>query len=110
MTKQQFGVIGMAVMGKNLAMNIESRGYSVSVYNRSSEKTDEILAETKGRNFKGTYSIEEFVQSLERPRKIMLMVKAGAPTDATIEQLIPYLDKGDILIDGGNTFFRYTAS
>ncbi|WP_071395683.1 NADP-dependent phosphogluconate dehydrogenase [Bacillus tuaregi] len=105
MTKQQFGVIGMAVMGKNLAMNIESRGYSVSVYNRSSEKTDEVLAETKGRNFKGTYSIEEFVQSLETPRKIMLMVKAGAPTDATIEQLIPHLDKGDILIDGGNTFF-----
>ncbi|KAA9026216.1 NADP-dependent phosphogluconate dehydrogenase [Niallia endozanthoxylica] len=105
MTKQQFGVIGMAVMGKNLAMNIESRGYSVSIYNRSSEKTEEVLAETKGRNLKGTYSIEEFVQSLERPRKIMLMVKAGAPTDATIEQLIPHLEKGDILIDGGNTFF-----
>ncbi len=105
MTKQQFGVIGMAVMGKNLAMNIESRGYSVSIYNRSSAKTEEVLAETKGRNFKGTYSIEEFVQSLERPRKIMLMVKAGAPTDATIEQLIPHLEKGDILIDGGNTFF-----
>ncbi len=108
MTKQQFGVIGMAVMGKNLAMNIESRGYSVSVYNRSREKTDDILAETKGRNFKGTYSIEEFVQSLESPRKIMLMVKAGAPTDATIEELIPYLDKGDILIDGGNTLFTDT--
>ena len=108
MTKQQFGVIGMAVMGKNLAMNIESRGYTVSVYNRSREKTDDILAETKGRNFKGTYSIEEFVQSLESPRKIMLMVKAGAPTDATIEELIPYLNKGDILIDGGNTLFTDT--
>jgi 6-phosphogluconate dehydrogenase len=108
MTKQQFGVIGMAVMGKNLAMNIESRGYSVSVYNRSREKTDDILAETKGRNFKGTYSIEEFVESLESPRKIMLMVKAGAPTDATIEELIPYLNKGDILIDGGNTLFTDT--
>jgi 6-phosphogluconate dehydrogenase len=108
MTKQQFGVIGLAVMGKNLAMNIESRGYSVSVYNRSRAKTDEILAETKGRNFKGTFSIEEFVNSLESPRKIMLMVKAGAPTDATIEQLIPYLDKGDILIDGGNTLFTDT--
>ena len=69
MTKQQFGVIGMAVMGKNLAMNIESRGYSVSVYNRSREKTDDILAETKGRNFKGTYSIEEFVESLESSSK-----------------------------------------
>ncbi|WP_338470183.1 NADP-dependent phosphogluconate dehydrogenase [Niallia sp. XMNu-256] len=108
MTKQQFGVIGMAVMGKNLAMNIESRGYSVAVYNRSREKTDEVLAETKGRNFKGTYSIEEFVNSLESPRKIMLMVKAGAATDATIDQLLPYLEKGDILIDGGNTLFTDT--
>ena len=108
MTKQQIGVVGMAVMGKNLAMNIESRGYSVAIYNRSREKTDEVLAETKGKNFQGTYSIEEFVQALETPRKIMLMVKAGAPTDATIEQLIPYLDKGDILIDGGNTFFKDT--
>ncbi|MBG9590439.1 NADP-dependent phosphogluconate dehydrogenase [Cytobacillus firmus] len=105
MTKLQFGVIGLAVMGKNLAMNIESRGYSVSVFNRSREKTDEMLKEVEGRNFKGTYTIEEFVDSLEKPRKIMLMVKAGGPTDATIEQLKPLLDKGDILIDGGNTFF-----
>lgn len=105
MTKSQFGVIGLAVMGKNLAMNIESRGYTVSVYNRSREKTDEMLKEVEGRNFKGTYTIEEFVNSLEKPRKIMLMVKAGGPTDATIEQLKPLLDKGDILIDGGNTFF-----
>lgn len=105
MTKSQFGVIGLAVMGKNLAMNIESRGYTVSVYNRSREKTDEMLKEVEGRNFKGTYTIEEFVDSLEKPRKIMLMVKAGVPTDATIEQLKPLLDKGDILIDGGNTFF-----
>ncbi|MCQ6273782.1 NADP-dependent phosphogluconate dehydrogenase [Bacillus sp. V3B] len=105
MTKQQFGVIGLAVMGKNLAMNIESRGYTVSVYNRSSEKTEEMLAEAKGLNITGTYSIEEFIHSLESPRKIMLMVKAGAPTDATIDQLIPHLDKGDILIDGGNTYF-----
>ncbi|PWW30469.1 6-phosphogluconate dehydrogenase [Cytobacillus oceanisediminis] len=105
MTKSQFGVIGLAVMGKNLAMNIESRGYTVSVYNRSREKTNEMLKEVEGRNFKGTYTIEEFVNSLEKPRKIMLMVKAGGPTDATIEQLKPLLDKGDILIDGGNTFF-----
>lgn len=105
MTKQQFGVIGLAVMGKNLAMNVESRGYSVSVYNRSREKTDEMLKEVAGRNFVGTYSIEEFLNSLEKPRKIMLMVKAGGPTDATIEQLKPHLEKGDILIDGGNAFF-----
>ncbi|WP_409251278.1 NADP-dependent phosphogluconate dehydrogenase [Bacillus sp. SCS-153A] len=108
MSKQQIGVIGLAVMGKNLAWNIESRGYSVSVYNRSREKTDEMLQESEGKNVVGTYSIEEFVQSLETPRKILLMVKAGGPTDATIEQLKPYLDKGDILIDGGNTFFEDT--
>lgn len=105
MSTQQIGVIGLAVMGKNLAMNIESRGYTVSVYNRSREKTDEMLSETTGKNIVGTYTLEEFVNSLEKPRKILLMVKAGAATDATIEQLKPLLDKGDIVIDGGNTFF-----
>ncbi len=105
MSKQQIGVIGLAVMGKNLAWNIESRGYTVSVYNRSPEKTEEMLQESSGKNIVGTYSIEEFVQSLEVPRKILLMVKAGTPTDATIEQLKPLLSKGDIIIDGGNTFF-----
>lgn len=106
---QQIGVVGLAVMGKNLAMNIESRGYSVSVYNRSSDKTEEFMAnEANGKNFVGTYSIEEFVNSLEKPRKILLMVKAGAATDATIEQLKPYLEKGDILIDGGNTLYKDT--
>jgi 6-phosphogluconate dehydrogenase len=108
MAKQQIGVIGLAVMGKNLALNIESRGYSVAVYNRSREKTDEFLKEAEGKNIVGTYSIEEFVNALEKPRKILLMVKAGAPTDATIEQLKPYLEKGDILIDGGNTYFKDT--
>jgi 6-phosphogluconate dehydrogenase len=108
MSKQQIGVIGLAVMGKNLAWNMESKGYSVSVYNRSREKTDEMLAESEGKNIVGTFSIEEFVQSLEKPRKIMLMVKAGGPTDATIEQLKPHLEKGDILIDGGNTLFTDT--
>ncbi|MCA0147702.1 MULTISPECIES: NADP-dependent phosphogluconate dehydrogenase [Rossellomorea] len=105
---QEIGVIGLAVMGKNLAWNIESRGYSVSVYNRSSEKTEEMMNESKGKNINPTYTIEEFVNSLESPRKILLMVKAGNPTDATIEQLKPYLEKGDILIDGGNTFFEDT--
>ncbi|WP_433743017.1 NADP-dependent phosphogluconate dehydrogenase [Falsibacillus pallidus] len=108
MAKQQIGVIGLAVMGKNLAWNIESRGYSVSVYNRSSEKTEEMLKESKGKNIHPAYSIEEFVQSLEVPRKILLMVKAGPATDATIEQLLPFLEEGDILIDGGNTFFEDT--
>lgn len=109
MSKQQIGVIGLAVMGKNLALNIESRGYSVAVYNRSANRTDDFLAkEAKGKNIAGTYSIEAFVQSLESPRKILLMVKAGQPTDTTIAQLKPYLQKGDILIDGGNTFFQDT--
>lgn len=108
MSKQQIGVVGLAVMGKNLALNIESRGFTVSVYNRSPEKTKEVLAENAGKKLVGTYSIEEFVQSLETPRKILIMVKAGKPTDDTINQIVPYLDKGDILIDGGNAFFPDT--
>ncbi|MFF2484662.1 NADP-dependent phosphogluconate dehydrogenase [Paenibacillus sp. NPDC058071] len=108
MAKQQIGVVGLAVMGKNLAMNIESKGFSVAVFNRSPEKTKELLEETKGRNFVGTYSVEEFVQSLETPRRILIMVKAGQATDDTIDQLVPYLDQGDILIDGGNAYFPDT--
>ncbi|EJW20301.1 6-phosphogluconate dehydrogenase, decarboxylating 2 [Paenibacillus alvei DSM 29] len=108
MKKQQIGVVGLAVMGKNLALNIESKGFSVAVYNRSPEKTNELLAEAQGKNFVGTYSIEEFVQSLETPRKILIMVKAGQPTDDTINQLVPYLSQGDILIDGGNAYFPDT--
>jgi 6-phosphogluconate dehydrogenase len=108
MSKQQIGVVGLAVMGKNLALNIESRGFSVSVYNRSSSKTEEFLQESQGKNVVGTYSIEEFVQSLETPRKILLMVKAGAATDATIQSILPHLEKGDILIDGGNTYYKDT--
>ncbi|WP_318615636.1 NADP-dependent phosphogluconate dehydrogenase [Sporosarcina sp. YIM B06819] len=109
MSKQQIGVIGLAVMGRNLALNIESRGNSVAVYNRTASKTEEFLAnEAKGKNFFGATSIEEFVNSLEVPRKIMLMVQAGSATDATIASLQPYLEKGDILIDGGNTLFEDT--
>ncbi|MEF3303920.1 NADP-dependent phosphogluconate dehydrogenase [Paenibacillus sp. GYB003] len=109
MSKQQIGVVGLAVMGKNLALNIESRGFTVSVYNRSREKTDDLMAnEAKGKNLVPTYSPEEFVQSLEKPRKILLMVMAGKPTDDTINQLLPLLDEGDILIDGGNAYFPDT--
>ncbi|MGP4042121.1 NADP-dependent phosphogluconate dehydrogenase [Gracilibacillus sp. D59] len=109
MAKQQFGVIGLAVMGKNLALNVESRGYSVAVFNRTYQKTEDFLNnEAKGKNFVGAETIEEFVDSLEKPRKIMLMVQAGPATDATIASLKPLLDKGDILIDGGNTFFKDT--
>lgn len=108
MTKQQFGVVGMAVMGKNLALNIESRGYSVALFNRTGSKTTEVVEEHPDKNFKATYTIEDFVDSIEKPRRIMLMVKAGFATDATIQELLPHLDKGDILIDGGNTFFKDT--
>lgn len=108
MSKQQIGVIGLAVMGKNLALNIESRGFTVSVFNRSREKTDDLIQEAQGKNLVGTYSIEEFVQSLETPRKILIMVQAGNATDATIEQLVPHLDQGDIIIDGGNAYFPDT--
>ncbi|MCM3337138.1 NADP-dependent phosphogluconate dehydrogenase [Paenibacillus sp. MER TA 81-3] len=108
MTKNQIGVIGLAVMGKNLALNIESRGFTVSVYNRSREKTDALIEEAQGKQLTATYSIEQFVQSLEAPRKMLIMVQAGQATDATIEQLLPYLDEGDIIIDGGNAHFPDT--
>lgn len=108
MTKQQIGVVGMAVMGKNLALNIESRGYSVALYNRTGSKTQEVLDENPDKNLFGTYSVEEFVAAIEKPRRIVMMVQAGRGTDATIQALLPHLDKGDILIDGGNTFFQDT--
>ncbi|MFZ2743654.1 MAG: NADP-dependent phosphogluconate dehydrogenase, partial [Trichococcus flocculiformis] len=108
MSKQQIGVVGMAVMGKNLALNIESRGYSVSVFNRSGSKTEQVIAENPEKKLVPTYTIEEFVESLEKPRRIMMMVKAGEATDKTIQSLLPHLDKGDILIDGGNTFYKDT--
>ncbi|GAA0325074.1 NADP-dependent phosphogluconate dehydrogenase [Oceanobacillus oncorhynchi subsp. oncorhynchi] len=107
--KQEIGVIGLAVMGKNIALNIESRGFAVSVFNRTYQKTEEFMAnEAKGKNFYGAETIEDFVQSLEKPRRIMLMVKAGPATDATIASLQPYLEDGDVLIDGGNTLYENT--
>lgn len=105
MSKQQIGVVGMAVMGRNLALNIESRGYTVSIFNRSREKTEEVIAENPCKKLVPYYTVKEFVESLETPRRILLMVKAGAGTDAAIDSLKPYLDKGDIIIDG-NTFFQ----
>ncbi|NIF24614.1 NADP-dependent phosphogluconate dehydrogenase [Candidatus Pantoea multigeneris] len=108
MSKQQIGVVGMAVMGRNLALNIESRGYTVSIFNRSREKTDEVIAENQGKQLAPYYTVEEFVESLEKPRRILLMVQAGEATDKTIASLTPHLDKGDILIDGGNTFYKDT--
>jgi len=109
MTQQHFGLIGLAVMGENLALNIERNGFSIAVYNRSPEKTDVFMDKrAQGKQVKATYSIEEFVKSLERPRKILIMVKAGAPVDAVINQLKPLLEPGDILIDGGNSFYEDT--
>ena len=108
MAKQQIGVIGMAVMGKNLALNIESRGYTVSIYNRTVSKTEQVIAENPDKNLVMFEDIPSFIASLEKPRKIILMVQAGAGTDAVIQQVLPHLDQGDILIDGGNTFFKDT--
>ena len=108
MKKQDIGVIGLAVMGKNLALNIAEHGFSVSVYNRSDDKTRELLRETDFDNVVGLYTIKDFVESLESPRKIILMVKAGDPVDETINQLLPYLSKGDVIMDGGNSFYKDT--
>ncbi|NIR50531.1 NADP-dependent phosphogluconate dehydrogenase [candidate division KSB1 bacterium] len=106
MAKQKFGLIGLGVMGQNFVLNVERNGFGVAVYNRSPEKTKEYInGPAAGKNIQPTYSLEEFVDALERPRRIMLLVKAGGPVDATIEQLVPLLDKDDLIIDGGNSFF-----
>ncbi|MBC7258263.1 MAG: NADP-dependent phosphogluconate dehydrogenase [Chloroflexi bacterium] len=108
-SKCQFGVIGLAVMGQNLALNMESHGYSVAVYNRTAERTREFAeARAAGKRIVPTYTLKEFVQALERPRRILLMVKAGKPVDEIIQQVAPLLNKGDLLIDGGNSFFQDT--
>lgn len=103
-----FGLIGLAVMGQNLVLNVESRGFRVSVYNRTGSVTEEFIRQNPGRNLVGASSLEEFVASLARPRKIQIMVKAGGPVDAVIEQLVPLLEEGDIIIDGGNSLYTDT--
>jgi 6-phosphogluconate dehydrogenase len=109
MSKQSFGLIGLAVMGENLALNVERNGFPIAVYNRSREKTDTFMAtRASGKNVKATYSLPELIESLERPRKILIMVKAGAPVDAVINELKPLLEPQDILIDGGNSLFSDT--
>ncbi|HHT99597.1 MAG: decarboxylating NADP(+)-dependent phosphogluconate dehydrogenase [Bacteroidota bacterium] len=103
------GLIGLAVMGENLVLNMESKGFQVSVYNRTTQRVDDFVnGRAKGKNIRGTHSLQELVASLERPRKIMMMVKAGKPVDDLIESLVPLLDQGDILIDGGNTHYPDT--
>lgn len=108
MATADFGVVGLAVMGRNLALNVESRGYTVAVYNRSSARTEDLVQTHSDKKFVPGYTVEEFVKSIKAPRRILLIVKAGAGTDAVIEELLPFLEKGDILIDGGNTFFEDT--
>ena len=104
-----FGLVGLAVMGENLVLNIESRGFTVAVFNRTVEKVDHFVqGRAKGKKIIGAHSIPELVASLKRPRRIMLMVKAGKPVDEFIEQIIPHLDAGDIIIDGGNSHFPDT--
>lgn len=110
MSKADIGLIGLAVMGENLVINMESKSFTVAVYNRSSRKvTNFIEGCAKGKNIIGTFSIQELVGALKKPRKVMIMVKAGKPVDDLINQLIPYLNKGDIIIDGGNSHFTDTA-
>lgn len=110
MTQADIGLIGLAVMGQNLVLNMNDHGYVVAVYNRTVSKVDDFLVgPAKGTKVIGTHSVEEFVKKLKRPRKIMLMVKAGEAVDEFIDQLLPFLEKGDIVIDGGNSLFTDTV-
>jgi len=103
------GLIGLAVMGENLVLNMESKGFTVAVYNRTVSKVDDFVnGRGKGKNFIGTHSVEELCKSLKRPRKVMMLVKAGQAVDDFIEQIIPFLEPGDVIIDGGNTHFPDT--
>ena len=109
MRKADIGLVGLAVMGENLVMNMESKGFTVAVYNRTTQKVKNFVeGRAKGKNIIGTYSVEELAGALEKPRKVMLMVKAGQPVDDFIEQLLPHLEKGDIIIDGGNSNYPDT--
>jgi 6-phosphogluconate dehydrogenase len=104
--KADIGLIGLAVMGENLVLNMERNGFTVAIFNRTVEKVDKFInGRGKGKNFIGAHSMEEFIASLERPRKVMMLVKAGKPVDDFIELLIPHLEEGDIIIDGGNSHF-----
>jgi 6-phosphogluconate dehydrogenase len=109
MSKADIGLIGLAVMGQNLVLNIEDHGFSVAVYNRTLSRVDEFIAgSAKGRQIIGTHSVEELVDALEKPRRVMLMVQAGSAVDAVIEQLLPHLEESDIIIDGGNSNYQDT--
>jgi len=107
--KANIGLIGLAVMGQNLALNIARKGYTIAVYNRTSKRTESLMQRVKDEKIIPTYNLKEFVGSLERPRKIILMVKAGDPVDQMINQLLPYLEQGDLIIDGGNSHYIDTS-
>jgi len=108
MAKAEFGMIGLGVMGENLALNIEEHGFPVAVWNLEGEWVDRFVAKNPGKQLVGTKTFEEFTASLERPRRIMMMIKAGDPVDMTIKNIAPHLEAGDVLIDGGNSWFKDT--
>lgn len=109
MEKADIGLIGLAVMGENLILNMESKGFTVACFNRTVSKVDNFIdGRAQGKNIIGCHSIEELTDNLKSPRKVMLMVKAGPAVDAFIEKLLPHLDDGDIIIDGGNSHFPDT--
>ena len=108
MTTATIGLIGLAVMGQNLVLNMERNGYTVAVFNRTTAVTEEFIAAHPGKKLVPARTLEEFVASLEAPRRILIMVKAGAAVDAVIDGLVPLLDKGDLIMDGGNSFYADT--
>ena len=108
MTKSQFGMIGLGVMGRNLALNVEEHGFPVAVWNLETDWTDKFVAENGGKKFTRAKTLQDLIASLERPRAIMMMIAAGKPVDMTIDKIAPLLEEGDILIDGGNSWFKDT--
>ena len=108
MSKAQIGLVGLAVMGENMALNIADKGFPIAVFNRTVSKVDDFLARNPGKPLHGCHSIEEFVAAITRPRPIILMVKAGEAVDGMIAAIRPHLEPGDILVDGGNSFFPDT--
>ena len=108
MALHDIGVVGMAVMGSNLALNMADHGYDVSVYNYTPDLTEQFLQERPHEKITGYFELKDFLASLKRPRKVMLMIMAGAPVDSMLDQLLPLLDTGDIIIDGGNSYFGDT--
>jgi 6-phosphogluconate dehydrogenase len=110
MTQAQFGMIGLGVMGSNLAMNVEDHGFSVAVWNREPERVKQFMSENAGKKFTGTVELQDFVRALERPRRIMMLIKAGPPVDEMLDKLLPMLEEGDVVIDGGNSWFKDTQA